>query len=92
LAKWFATEASSAAPDAVQGRGAVGYSDEHDVERHRRNTKGASICEGTSQNRELLQAGHVLRLWSDALSRCELPPYDPVEWERGARHNRGGTS
>lgn len=65
MAKWFATEAGSAASDAVQVHGGFGYSDEYDVERHGRNATGACICEGTSQNREPIQAGYVLRLRSD---------------------------
>jgi alkylation response protein AidB-like acyl-CoA dehydrogenase len=83
LAKWFATEASfAAASDAVQIHGAYGYSDEYDVERFLRNAKGACIYEGTSQIHELIQAQYVLGYRQDRPLRCELPAYDPEEWQR----------
>jgi len=83
LAKWFATEASFAtASDAVQVHGAYGYSDEYDVERFLRNAKGACIYEGASQIHELIQAGYALGYREDRPLRCELPAYDPVEWQR----------
>jgi glutaryl-CoA dehydrogenase (non-decarboxylating) len=83
LAKWFATEASfTAASDAVQIHGAYGYSDEYDVERFLRNAKGACIYEGASQIHELIQAGYALGYREDRPLRCELPAYDPVEWQR----------
>ena len=83
LAKWFATEASfAAASDAVQIHGAYGYSDEYDVERFLRNAKGACIYEGTSQIHELIQAQYVLGYRQDRSLRCELPAYDPEEWQR----------
>ena len=54
LAKWFATDASfDAANEAVQIHGAYGYSDEYDVERYLRNSKGAVIYEGTSEIHQL---------------------------------------
>lgn len=85
LAKWFATEASfAAASDAVQIHGAYGYSDEYDVERFLRNAKGACIYEGTSQIHELIQAQYVLGFRQDKPLRCELPAYDPEEWQREA--------
>ncbi len=85
LAKWFATEASfAAASDAIQIHGAYGYSDEYDVERFLRNAKGACIYEGTSQIHELIQAQYVLGYRQDKPLRCELPPYDPEEWQREA--------
>ncbi|MGQ9709055.1 MAG: acyl-CoA dehydrogenase family protein [Anaerolineae bacterium] len=85
LAKWFATEASfAAASDAVQVHGAYGYSDEYDVERFLRNAKGACIYEGTSQIHELIQAQYVLGYRQDKPLRCELPAYDPEEWQREA--------
>ncbi|MGQ9466591.1 MAG: acyl-CoA dehydrogenase family protein [Anaerolineae bacterium] len=85
LAKWFATEASfAAASDAVQIHGAYGYSDEYDVERFLRNAKGACIYEGTSQIHELIQAQYVLGYRQDKPLRCELPAYDPEEWQREA--------
>ncbi len=82
LAKWYATDASfSAAAEAVQLHGAYGYSDEFDVERYLRNSKGAMIYEGTSEIHQLMQAGYALGLREDAPLRCELPPYDPGTWQ-----------
>ena len=69
LAKWFATDASfDAANEAVQVHGAYGYSDEYDVERYLRNSKGAVIYEGTSEIHQLMQAGYALGYREDA--RC----------------------
>ena len=43
LCKWFATDASfEAASEAIQIHGAYGYSDEYDVERYLRNSRGAT--------------------------------------------------
>ena len=82
-AKWFATDASfAAANDAVQIHGAYGYSDEYDVERYLRNSKGAVIYEGTSQIHTLMQAGYALGQRQDRPLRCELPAYDPDEWQK----------
>jgi len=81
LAKWFATDASfEAASQAIQVHGAYGYSDEYDVERYLRNSKGAVIYEGTSEIHQLMQAGYALGYRKDAHLRCELPPYDPEIW------------
>jgi glutaryl-CoA dehydrogenase (non-decarboxylating) len=81
LAKWFATDASfEAASEAVQIHGAYGYSDEYDVERYLRNSKGAVIYEGTSEIHQLMQAGYALGYRADAQLRCELPAYDPAIW------------
>ncbi len=81
LAKWYATDASfEAASQAIQVHGAYGYSDEYDVERYLRNSKGAVIYEGTSEIHQLMQAGYALEYRQDALLRCELPPYDPDYW------------
>ncbi len=85
LAKWFATEASfQAASNAVQIHGAYGYSDEYDVERYLRNSKGACIYEGTTQIHEIIQAQYALGYREDRPLRCELPAYDPEEWQREA--------
>jgi alkylation response protein AidB-like acyl-CoA dehydrogenase len=74
LAKWFATDASfEAASEAIQIFGAYGYSDEYDVERYLRNSKGAIIYEGTSEIHQLIQAGYALGYREDAKLRCELP-------------------
>ncbi|HWQ83048.1 MAG TPA: acyl-CoA dehydrogenase family protein, partial [Anaerolineales bacterium] len=82
LAKWFATDASfQAAAEAVQIHGAYGYSDEYDVERLLRNSKGAMIYEGTSEIHQLMQAGYALGYREDAALRCELPAYDPDSWQ-----------
>lgn len=82
LLKWFATDASfQAAHDAIQIHGAYGYSDEYDVERYLRNSRGAIIYEGTSEIHMLMQAGYALGYRADGPLRCELPPYDPAVWE-----------
>src|SRR5512136_104168 len=81
-AKWFATDASfSAANDAVQLHGAYGYSDEYNVERYLRNSKGAVIYEGTSQIHTLMQAGYALGQRQDRPLRCELPAYESDTWQ-----------
>lgn len=83
LAKWYATDASfQAASEAVQVHGAYGYSDEYDVERYLRNSKGAIIYEGTSEIHQLIQAGYALDYRQDAQLRCELPAYNPDEWQQ----------
>jgi alkylation response protein AidB-like acyl-CoA dehydrogenase len=82
IAKWYATDASfQAAADAVQIHGAYGYSDEYDVERYLRNSKGAVIYEGTSEIHQLMQAGYALGYREDVPLRCELPAYDPTNWQ-----------
>ena len=81
LAKWFATDASfDAANEAVQVHGAYGYSDEYDVERYLRNSKGAVIYEGTSEIHQLMQAGYALGYREDVPLRCELPAFNPTAW------------
>ena len=81
LAKWFSTDASfEAASEAVQIHGAYGYSDEYDVERYLRNSKGAVIYEGTSEIHQLMQAGYALGYRMDVPLRCELLAYDPEKW------------
>ena len=82
LAKWFATDASfQAASEAIQIHGAYGYSDEYDVERYLRNSKGAVIYEGTSEIHQLMQAGYALGYRMDTSLRCELPAYDVEKWQ-----------
>ncbi|HLA97774.1 MAG TPA: acyl-CoA dehydrogenase family protein [Anaerolineales bacterium] len=82
LAKWFATDESfQAASEAIQIHGAYGYSDEYDVERYLRNSKGAVIYEGTSEIHQLMQAGYALGYRVDATLRCELPAYDQAFWQ-----------
>lgn len=81
-AKKFATEASfSAAAEAVQIHGAYGFSDEYDVERYLRNSKGAVIYEGSSEVQTLIQAGYALGTRIDKPLRCEPPAYDEKEWQ-----------
>jgi glutaryl-CoA dehydrogenase (non-decarboxylating) len=82
LAKWFATDESfNAASEAIQIHGAYGYSDEYDVERYLRNSRGAIIYEGTSEIHQLMQAGYALGLREDTPLRCELPAYVADEWQ-----------
>lgn len=81
-AKKFATEASfNAANEAVQIHGAYGFSDEYDVERYLRNSKGAVIYEGSSEIQTLIQAGYALGFREDKPLRCELPKYDADVWQ-----------
>ena len=81
-AKKFATEASfSAANEAIQIHGAYGFSDEYDVERYLRNSKGAVIYEGSSEIQTLIQAGYALGERTDKPLRCELPAYDEAFWQ-----------
>ncbi len=83
LAKWFATQSSfECADDAVEIYGAYGYSDEYDVERFLRNSKGAVIYEGSKEIQQLMQAQYALGYRTDKPLRCELPAYDPEEWQR----------
>lgn len=85
MAKWYATDKSfDAANEAVQIHGAYGYSDEYDVERYLRNSRGAIIYEGTSEIHQLMQAGYALGLREDRPLRCELPAYDPEYWQAEA--------
>jgi glutaryl-CoA dehydrogenase (non-decarboxylating) len=85
LAKWYACDASfDSAADAVQIHGAYGYSDEYDVERYLRNSKGAVIYEGSREIHQILQAQYALGYREDRPLRCELPAYDPALWEAEA--------
>lgn len=82
MAKWYATDMSfKAAHEAIQVHGAYGYSDEYDVERYLRNSRGAIIYEGTSEIHQLMQAGYALGVRRDKPLRCELPAYDPDFWQ-----------
>jgi glutaryl-CoA dehydrogenase (non-decarboxylating) len=81
-AKKFATEASfNAANEAIQIHGAYGFSDEFDVERYLRNSKGAMIYEGSSEIQTLIQSGYALGERTDKPLRCELPAYDERIWQ-----------
>ena len=80
--KKFATEASfDAAHEAIQIHGAYGFSDEYDVERYLRNSRGAIIYEGSSEIQSIIQAGYGLGVRKDKPLRCELPAYDEKEWQ-----------
>ena len=82
FSKKFATEASfSAAAEAIQIHGAYGFSDEYDVERYLRNSKGAVIYEGSSEIQTLIQAGYALGERTDKPLRCEAPAYDEAFWQ-----------
>ncbi|MDE0298068.1 MAG: acyl-CoA dehydrogenase family protein [Candidatus Poribacteria bacterium] len=82
MAKWYCTESANAtANDAVQIHGAYGYSDACSVERHLRNSKSATIYEGTTQIHQLMQAGYVFGFREDKPLRCELPAYDADYWQ-----------
>jgi len=81
MAKWYCTEAAfQTANDAVQIHGAYGYSDEYNVGRYLRNSRGAIIYEGTSQIHQLIQAGYAFGWRKDKPLRKELPAYDPEVW------------
>ncbi|MDI7275002.1 MAG: acyl-CoA dehydrogenase family protein [Anaerolineae bacterium] len=85
LAKWHATVASfECAADAVEIHGAYGYSDEYDVERFLRNSKGAVIYEGSREIQQLIQAQYALGYRKDRPLRCEMPGYDAVAWQQEA--------
>lgn len=82
LSKWYATDHSvKAALEAVQLHGAYGFSDEYPVERYLRNSKGATIYEGTSEIHQLMQADYALGARADRPLRCELPAYDAEFWQ-----------
>jgi alkylation response protein AidB-like acyl-CoA dehydrogenase len=82
MAKWYATDMSfKAAHEAIQIHGAYGYSDEYDVERYLRNSRGAIIYEGTSEIHQLMQAGYALGKRKDKPMRRELPAFDPDFWQ-----------
>jgi alkylation response protein AidB-like acyl-CoA dehydrogenase len=81
-AKWFATDASfSAANEAIQIHGAYGFSDEYDVERYLRNSKGAVIYEGSNEIQQLIQASYALGWREDKPLRKEMPAYDEEFWQ-----------
>lgn len=80
-AKKFATEAAfEAASQAIQVHGAYGFSDEYDLERHLRNSRGAIIYEGSSEIQTIIQAEYALGKRADKPLRCELPAYNEAFW------------
>ncbi len=75
MAKWISCrEAEKAAADAVQCFGAYGFSDEYPVERFFRNSKGASIYEGSREVHTLVQADYALGYRVDKPLDRDLPP------------------
>ena len=66
-------EAEAAAANAVQVFGAYGFSDEYPVERFYRNSKGASIYEGTREVHTLMQADYALGFRKDKPLRVHMP-------------------
>lgn len=84
LAKWYGTDAAQrAANAAVQVFGSYGFSDEYPVERFYRNSKGATIYEGTSEIHTLLQADYALGYRVDKPLRINLPTYPFAEDAEG---------
>jgi glutaryl-CoA dehydrogenase (non-decarboxylating) len=82
MAKWYATDYSfKAAHEAIQVHGAYGFSDEYDVERYLRNSRGGIIYEGTSEIHQLMQAGYAFGFREDRPLRCELPAFDQDFWQ-----------
>ncbi len=74
LAKWISCrEAEAHAANAVQVFGSYGFSDEYPVERFYRNSKGASIYEGTREIHTLVQADYVLGVRKDKELERDLP-------------------
>ncbi|MGH8015972.1 MAG: acyl-CoA dehydrogenase family protein [Candidatus Zixiibacteriota bacterium] len=75
LAKWISCrEAEAHAANAVQVFGSYGFSDEYPVERFYRNSKGASIYEGTREIHTLVQADYALGIRKDKDLERDLPP------------------
>src|SRR5574341_2257668 len=84
-AKWYATDHSiKAALGAIEVDGGYGDSDEYNVQRYLRNSKGAAIYEGTSEIHQLMQAGYQFGFREDRPLRCELPAYDADFWQSPA--------
>lgn len=82
MAKWYATDHSvQAALEAIQVHGAYGFSDEYDVERYLRNSKGGVIYEGTSEIHQLMQAEYAFGFRQDRPLRCEMPAYNAEYWQ-----------
>ncbi|HEX2897080.1 MAG TPA: acyl-CoA dehydrogenase family protein [candidate division Zixibacteria bacterium] len=74
LAKWISCrEAEAHAANAVQVFGSYGFSDEYPVERFYRNSKGASIYEGTREIHTIVQADYALGIRKDKELERDLP-------------------
>jgi len=76
LAKWInCNNAFDAANDAIQIFGAYGYSNEFNVERYFRNSRGAVIYEGTREIHTILQAEYALGYREDKSLSNPLPSF-----------------
>lgn len=76
LAKWInCNNAFDSANDAIQIHGAYGFSNEFNVERHFRNSRGAMIYEGTREIHTILQAEYALGYREDKPLSISLPSY-----------------
>ena len=79
LLKWInCNNAFESANDALQIFGAYGFSNEFDIERHFRNSRGAIIYEGTREIHTIMQAEYVLGYREDKPLEKILPkwPFD----------------
>lgn len=75
MAKWISCrEAEAHAANAVQVFGSYGFSDEYPVERYYRNSKGASIYEGTREIHTIMQADYALGVRKEKELEKDLPP------------------
>lgn len=76
LAKWInCNNAFDSANDALEILGAYGYSNEFDIERHFRNSRGAIIYEGTREIHTIMQAEYVLGYRTDKSLENKLPSW-----------------
>ena len=76
LLKWInCNNAFESANDALQILGAYGYSNEFDIERHLRNSRGSIIYEGTREIHTILQAEYALGYREDKPLEKTLPSW-----------------
>ncbi|OGI08935.1 MAG: butyryl-CoA dehydrogenase [Candidatus Melainabacteria bacterium RIFCSPLOWO2_02_FULL_35_15] len=76
LAKWInCNNAFESANDALQILGAYGYSNEFDIERYFRNSRGAMIYEGTREIHTIMQAEYALGYRQDKPLEKNLPSW-----------------
>lgn len=76
LAKWInSCNAFESANDALQIFGAYGYSNEFNIERYFRNSRGALIYEGTNEIHTILQAEYALGYRQDKPIKFTLPSW-----------------
>ncbi len=86
LAKWInCNNAFESANDALQILGAYGYSNEFDIERHFRNSRGALIYEGTREIHTLMQAEYALGYREDKPLEKQLPVWTSEELQEVGR-------